>query len=65
MTAVLVYSGISSFRVNTTVPRAYVLSFMGSCIEHVNKPNFKKTSPSRLAGLTGGEEKLDNVGEGK
>ena len=65
MIAVLVYSGISSFRINATVPNAYVLSFMGCCTEHGNKPNFKKTSPSRLAGLTGGEEKLDNVGEGK
>lgn len=65
MIAVLDYSGISSFHVNTTVPRAYVLSFMGSCVEHVNKPNFKKTSPSSLAGLIAGKEKLDNVGEGK
>jgi hypothetical protein len=37
---------------------------MGSYVEHINGLNFKNTSPSRLAGLTGEEEKLDNVGEG-
>lgn len=39
------------FLFDETVPWNYVLSFMGNNVEHINKPNFRATSPPRSAGL--------------